>query len=133
MKFAILPIIVFLTVMLFASAKKHEKQPQKNFEISGEWKGSYSLQDGPLVNDIFFDFVKGQLIQVFDGSKTWGDEARGEYTMMGDSLIGTYVYRQGVQNPVAIKAQMNSSKNQLTGTWEWIKGKGKFVLTKGME
>jgi hypothetical protein len=116
--------------MVFASATKHEKQPNRNIEISGEWKGSYSMQDGPLVNDIFFDFVKGQFIQVFDGSKSWGDEANGQYTMTGDSLVGTYVYKDGVQSPVAIKARLNDCKNRLTGTWEWIKGKGRFVLTK---
>jgi hypothetical protein len=119
--------------MVFASAKTHEKQSNRNPDISGEWKGSYSMQDGPLVNDIFFDFVKGQFMQVFDGSKSWGDEANGQYTMTGDSLVGTYVFKDGVQNPVEIKARLDSSKNQLTGTWKWIKGKGRFVLKKGMD
>lgn len=131
MKYAILPLIVFLTVMVLAASTQHKKQPEKDPELAGEWKGTYSVHDGPLVNDIIFDFIKGQLIQVFDGSKSWGDEAKGEYSLMDDSLVGKYIYKQGVQDPVVIKAHLNHTKNQISGTWEWVKGKGKFVVKRG--
>jgi hypothetical protein len=67
MKFVILPIIVFMTVMVFASFKKHERKTNAPSLTTREWKGSYSTDNGPLVNEILFDFVKGQLIQVVDG------------------------------------------------------------------
>ena len=131
MKYIFLPIIIFLTVIGFAASSKLKKHPKEKPELSGEWKGSYSVEEGPLVNDIIFDFIQGQLIQVFDGSKSWGDEAKGEYALTGDSLHGKYVYKLGVQNQVSIKGQLNKNKNQLTGTWEWVKGKGKFVIKRG--
>ena len=68
MKYAILPLIVFLTVMVLAASTQHKKHPEKDPELAGEWKGTYSVNDGPLVNDIIFDFIKGQLLLVFDGA-----------------------------------------------------------------
>ena len=63
-----------------------------------------------------------------DGPEAWGDKAAGTYYLSGDTLKARYRYSEGIQEPVLISAVIKG--NALEGTWQWVKGKGKLILTK---
>ena len=69
MKFIILPIFIFLTVIVLAASTRPARRPPKP-EVPGQQKTPGSGQDALFVNDIVFPFIKDQLKQVFASSKT---------------------------------------------------------------
>ena len=128
MKSVILPVIILLAFAGFASTVQKEKNTKpapKN--LDGSWEGSYSIEGGPFVNPLWFDFDAAK-IQVSDGDQQWGDRAAGSYFMEGDTLKAKYRFREGLQEPVMIVAVVK--ENTIEGNWEWVKGKGKLVMRK---
>jgi hypothetical protein len=122
--------IVLVAIMAFASSKKQRRAAVAIPQLAGEWRGTYCLEGGPFVNELRFTFGNNNTVSVIDGAEAWGDAAKGAYALPGDSLTGTYIYKEGIQAPVTIKAVVNKSTGKIEGTWEWIKGKGAFRLAK---
>ena len=128
MKAIILPVIILLAFGGFASTIKKERDRPVLQQPGGEWEGQYCLDGGPFVNPLLFEFCPGGRLKVSDGPEAWGDKAAGTYYLSGDTLKARYRYSEGIQEPVLISAVVKG--NTLEGTWQWVKGKGKLILTK---
>jgi hypothetical protein len=68
MKFSILPIIVILTVIVIVTITKHYSHTKKA-AIKIELTQPDSLKDGPLVNDVIFEFLRRELFKVSDDAQ----------------------------------------------------------------
>lgn len=129
--FLVASLAVLLTIVSFAAIKNENSDKPFKVELGGQWQGSYSVDEGPFVNPLIFEFRANQKLDVCYGPKEWGDRATGKYSLEGEKFTARYKFSEGIQNAVLIKAILQGDK--IEGTWEWVKGKGKFqMLKKGL-
>lgn len=126
MKYFFLVATALLGIFSLAFSKKQRKAPGRTDTIARDWRGAFSLDEGPFVNAVFFECGEDNRLKVYEGDKTWGDVSEGNYMASGDSIVFIYHHLEGIQDNVTIQARIVDG-NRLEGSWLWSKGKGKIM------
>lgn len=116
MKKKLLILLPALAMLFFVtSCSKEDTQPQTNTTPEGKWNGTYTPVGG-TASFFSINFNTGGTLTVEANSTTTPDLATGTYTVVGDTIQGTFTYTIGIGIIYNFKAAYTSGSTAINGT-----------------
>lgn len=100
-------------VLILASCSKTDPE---QYALEGNWKGTYTPNGGGTPNYFAMNFLSGGSLTLEANSTSSPDLATGSYTLVGDSVKGTFSYTIGIGLIYQFSGKYSANSNIINGT-----------------